>query len=58
MAAGASGDTRRYAIEREYEDVAAVAEAIAAEGDDPAEARAVDVAGHSYGGGSPSARAS
>jgi pimeloyl-ACP methyl ester carboxylesterase len=43
---GASGDTLPYAIEREYEDVAAVAEAIAA-------ARglsAVDVFGHSYGG--------
>jgi pimeloyl-ACP methyl ester carboxylesterase/ribosomal protein S18 acetylase RimI-like enzyme len=43
---GASGDTLPYAIEREFEDVAAVAQAIAA-------ARglaAIDVFGHSYGG--------
>jgi pimeloyl-ACP methyl ester carboxylesterase len=42
---GASGDTEPYAIEREFEDVAAVAEALA--GDDPA---GVAVIGHSYGG--------
>lgn len=42
---GASGDGPSYAIEREYEDVVAVAEALArdAEGE-------VDVLGHSYGG--------
>ena len=43
---GASGDTLPYAIEREFEDVAAVATAVA-------EARVsngVDVFGHSYGG--------
>ncbi len=34
-----------YSIEREYEDVAAVVEALAAEGGGP-----VDVVGHSYGG--------
>ena len=43
---GASGDTAPYAIEREYEDVAAVAEALAADCGVPA----VDVFGHSYGG--------
>lgn len=43
---GASGDAPAYAIEREYEDVAAVADAIAATAPDGA----VDVAGHSYGG--------
>ncbi len=43
---GASGDTLPYAIEREFEDVAAVAEAVAA----AASADAVDVVGHSYGG--------
>lgn len=42
---GASGDAATYAIEREYEDVAAVAEALAAESEAP-----VDVFGHSYGG--------
>jgi pimeloyl-ACP methyl ester carboxylesterase len=42
---GASGDTPPYAIEREYEDVAAVAEMLAAE-----TGRPVDVFGHSYGG--------
>ncbi len=42
---GASGDTSPYAIEREYEDVAAVASALAADGGAP-----VDVFGHSYGG--------
>ncbi len=42
---GASGDTPDYAIEREFEDVAAVVDAVA-------EARgvAVDVYGHSHGG--------
>jgi pimeloyl-ACP methyl ester carboxylesterase/GNAT superfamily N-acetyltransferase len=43
---GASGDTLPYAIEREFEDVAAVATAVAS-------ARglvAVDIVGHSYGG--------
>jgi pimeloyl-ACP methyl ester carboxylesterase len=45
---GASGDAGgdMYSIEREYEDVAAVAEALASRTDVPA----VDVAGHSYGG--------
>jgi len=42
---GASGDTLPYAIEREFEDVAAVASAIARETGGP-----VDVLGHSYGG--------
>jgi pimeloyl-ACP methyl ester carboxylesterase len=42
---GASGDTLPYAIEREFEDVAAVASALAAE-----HRRSVDVVGHSYGG--------
>jgi pimeloyl-ACP methyl ester carboxylesterase len=42
---GASGDASTYAIEREYEDVAAVADAIAAEDGVP-----VDIVGHSYGG--------
>ena len=42
---GASGDSPPYSIEREYEDVAAVAEAIAAETGGP-----IDVLGHSYGG--------
>ena len=42
---GASGDRREYSIEREYEDVAAVAEAIAAEA-----GGTVDALGHSYGG--------
>ncbi len=45
---GASGDPPAgtpYAIEREYEDVAAVVEAVAAE-----TGRPVDVVGHSYGG--------
>jgi pimeloyl-ACP methyl ester carboxylesterase len=42
---GASGDTAPYAIEREFEDVAAVAEALARE-----TGRQVDVFGHSYGG--------
>ena len=42
---GASGDTPPYAIEREFEDVAAVADALAAEAGHP-----IDVVGHSYGG--------
>ncbi len=42
---GASGDTAPYAIEREYEDIAAVASAVARDA-----GRAVDVFGHSYGG--------
>jgi pimeloyl-ACP methyl ester carboxylesterase len=42
---GASGDTPPYAIEREFEDVAAVAEALANDQGGP-----VDVVGHSYGG--------
>jgi pimeloyl-ACP methyl ester carboxylesterase len=42
---GASGDSPGYSIEREYEDVAAVADAVAAE-----TGGAVDVLGHSYGG--------
>lgn len=43
---GASGDAPAYAIEREYEDIAAAADALASD----APARSVDVAGHSYGG--------
>jgi pimeloyl-ACP methyl ester carboxylesterase len=42
---GGSGDTLPYDIEREYEDVAAVAVAVA--GDPPG---LVDIVGHSYGG--------
>ncbi|MEO8570231.1 MAG: alpha/beta hydrolase [Chloroflexota bacterium] len=42
---GASGDRPGYAIEREFEDVAAVAERLAEESGGP-----VDVVGHSYGG--------
>jgi pimeloyl-ACP methyl ester carboxylesterase len=42
---GASADTLPYSIEREFEDVAAVAEAVAA-----TSGRGVDVIGHSYGG--------
>ena len=42
---GASGDTDPYAIEREFEDVAAVTSALAPEHGGP-----VDVFGHSYGG--------
>ncbi len=42
---GASGDAPAYAIEREFEDVAAVAVAVAAES-----GATVDVFGHSYGG--------
>ena len=42
---GASGDTLPYSIEREFEDVAVIAERLAAEGGGP-----VAVFGHSYGG--------
>ena len=42
---GASGDHEPYSIEREFEDVAAMAEALAAEAGGP-----IDVLGHSYGG--------
>ena len=42
---GASGDAAPYSIEREFEDVAAIAEAISAEAGRP-----VAVFGHSYGG--------
>jgi pimeloyl-ACP methyl ester carboxylesterase len=42
---GASGDGPAYAIEREFEDLASVVDAVAAEGGRPA-----DVVGHSYGG--------
>jgi pimeloyl-ACP methyl ester carboxylesterase len=42
---GASGDTLPYSIEREFEDVAAVASRLADEAGGP-----VDVVGHSYGG--------
>jgi pimeloyl-ACP methyl ester carboxylesterase len=42
---GASGDMPPYAIEREFEDVAAVADALADDAGIP-----VDVIGHSYGG--------
>lgn len=42
---GGSGDTPPYTIEREHEDVAAVADAVAAIARGP-----VDVLGHSYGG--------
>lgn len=42
---GASGDTLPYAIEREFEDVAAVADALADDDGHP-----VAVVGHSYGG--------
>ena len=42
---GASGDGSEYAIEREYEDLAAVVDAIGAEAGRP-----VDIVGHSYGG--------
>lgn len=43
---GASGDAPAYTIEREYEDLAAVADALGGS----APAGSVDVAGHSYGG--------
>lgn len=42
---GSSGDTGPYSIEREFEDVAAVAAALAAERGAP-----IDIFGHSYGG--------
>ncbi|MBI2778051.1 MAG: alpha/beta fold hydrolase [Chloroflexi bacterium] len=42
---GASGDHLPYSIEREFEDVAAMAEVLAAEAGGP-----IDVVGHSYGG--------
>jgi pimeloyl-ACP methyl ester carboxylesterase len=42
---GSSGDGPDYAIEREFEDLAAVVDAIAGES-----GRTVDVVGHSYGG--------
>jgi len=42
---GASGDGPEYAIEREFEDLAAVVDVIAAESRQP-----VDMVGHSYGG--------
>ena len=42
---GASGDTEPYAIEREFEDIATVASALADEA-----GRRVDTFGHSYGG--------
>ena len=42
---GASGDAPDYAIEREFEDLAAVVDAVAAE-----TGRPFDVVGHSYGG--------
>src|SRR3954454_6530235 len=42
---GASADTLPYSIEREFEDVAAVADTLAGETGDP-----VPVFGHSYGG--------
>lgn len=42
---GASGDAERYAIEREYEDLAAAAAALAGR-----TGRPIDVVGHSYGG--------
>jgi pimeloyl-ACP methyl ester carboxylesterase/GNAT superfamily N-acetyltransferase len=41
----ASGDTLPYSIEREFEDVAAVASRLAGEAGEP-----IDVVGHSYGG--------
>ena len=45
---GASSDAPAYAIEREFEDVAAVAEALATRAS--VQGGHVDVAGHSYGG--------
>lgn len=42
---GASGDTLPHSIQREYEDVAAVADAVASDHGGP-----IDVVGHSYGG--------
>ena len=43
---GGSGDAASYAIVREYEDLAAVADGLAGDLD----GRAIDVVGHSYGG--------
>lgn len=43
---GASGDSKEYSIKREYEDLAAVADGLAAD----LRVEGVDVAGHSYGG--------
>ena len=43
---GASGDAEAYRIEREFEDLATVADALGTEAGAPA----IDVAGHSYGG--------
>ena len=43
---GASGDAAAYTIDREYEDLAAVADGLAG---DPGSG-AIDVVGHSYGG--------
>jgi pimeloyl-ACP methyl ester carboxylesterase len=42
---GASGDAPKYSLEREYEDIAAVVDAVAA-----TSGEAVDVYGHSHGG--------
>ena len=42
---GASGDGTTYALEREFDDLAAVVDAVAAESEQP-----VDVVGHSFGG--------
>jgi pimeloyl-ACP methyl ester carboxylesterase len=42
---GASGDTAPYAIDREYEDLAAIVDAVAV-----SEGNLVDVVGHSFGG--------
>jgi pimeloyl-ACP methyl ester carboxylesterase len=50
---GDSGDGQAYEIEREFEDVAAAVEQIAAQPGDgtaPGAGSGVDVAGHSYGG--------
>ena len=47
---GASGDAAAYAIEREYDDVVAVAEAVAVAESSRPDAGRVDVFGHSYGG--------
>jgi pimeloyl-ACP methyl ester carboxylesterase len=41
---GASGDAEEYSIEREYEDIAAAVDAVAASAGEP-----VDLVGHSYG---------
>jgi pimeloyl-ACP methyl ester carboxylesterase len=47
---GGSGDREPYAIEREFEDVAAVSEALAAAEPAAGPGGGVDIAGHSYGG--------